>query len=290
MSVLVFGAEGQLGQALQSIAPPDLELTYAGRTECDLTDANAVSDYIDRIDPEYIINCAAYTAVDKAEEDVESCYKVNRDAVRHIAECCANRKLIHISTDFVFDGKQRTPYTPEDPTAPLGVYGASKLAGEQAALETLPNQAMIIRTSWVYYTIGANFVKTMLRLMVEKESLSVVSDQRGSPTFAKSLAEIIWRIIEQGCFTPGIYHWTDAGDITWWDFAKAIQEEGVSKGLLADAIPIVPIQTSEYPTLAQRPAYSVLDTTKLENLVEQSATPWRDNLNLMLEEFRINER
>jgi dTDP-4-dehydrorhamnose reductase len=290
MSVLVFGAEGQLGQALQSIAPPGLELTYAGRTECDLTDANAVSDYIDRIDPEYIINCAAYTAVDKAEEDVEACYKVNRDAVRHIAECCANRKLIHISTDFVFDGKQRTPYTPEDPTAPLGVYGASKLAGEQAALETLPNQAMIIRTSWVYYTIGENFVKTMLRLMVEKESLSVVRDQRGSPTFAKSLAETIRRIIVQSCFTPGIYHWTDAGDISWWDFAKAIQEEGVSKGLLADTIPIVPIQTSEYPTPAQRPAYSVLDTTKLENLVEQGATPWRDNLNQMFEEFRSNER
>ena len=153
MSVLVFGAEGQLGQALQSIAPPGLELAYAGRTECDLTEANAVSDYIDRIDPEYIINCAAYTAVDKAEEDAEACYKVNRDAVRHIADCCANRKLIHISTDFVFDGKQRTPYTPEDPTAPLGVYGASKLAGEQAALETIPNQTMIIRTSWaVSYT------------------------------------------------------------------------------------------------------------------------------------------
>jgi len=286
MSVLVLGANGQLGQALKSTGPSDLEVIYAEKSECDLTDATSVRDCIDRVNPDYIINCAAYTAVDKAEEDVDACYRVNRDGVQHIVDGCANRKLIHISTDFVFDGKQRTPYQPEDSTGPLGVYGESKLAGEQAAMQTIPDQVMIIRTAWLYYTIGANFVNTMLRLISEREALNVVNDQRGAPTYAGSLAKVIWNIIAEGKFAPGIYHWTDAGEISWYDFAAAIQEDGLSKGLLKTAIPITPISTAEYPTPASRPSYSVLDTTKLEALIDRRATPWRENLDVMLTELQ----
>jgi dTDP-4-dehydrorhamnose reductase len=286
MSVLVLGANGQLGQALKSTGPSDLEVIYAEKSECDLTDATSVRDCIDRVNPDYIINCAAYTAVDKAEEDVDACYRVNRDGVQHIVDGCANRKLIHISTDFVFDGKQRTPYQPEDSTGPLGVYGESKLAGEQAAMQTIPDQVMIIRTAWLYYTIGANFVNTMLRLISEREELNVVNDQRGAPTYAGSLAKVIWNIIAEGKFAPGVYHWTDAGEISWYDFAAAIQEDGLSKGLLKTAIPITPISTAEYPTPASRPSYSVLDTTKLEALIDRRATPWRENLDVMLTELQ----
>jgi len=286
MSVLVLGANGQLGQALKSTGPSDLEVIYAEKSECDLTDATSVRDCIDRVNPDYIINCAAYTAVDKAEEDVDACYRVNRDGVQHIVDGCANRKLIHISTDFVFDGKQRTPYQPEDSTGPLGVYGESKLAGEQAAMQTIPDQVMIIRTAWLYYTIGANFVNTMLRLISEREALNVVNDQRGAPTYAGSLAKVIWNIIAEGKFAPGVYHWTDAGEISWYDFAAAIQEDGLSKGLLKTAIPITPISTAEYPTPASRPSYSVLDTTKLEALIDRRATPWRENLDVMLTELQ----
>ncbi len=283
--ILVLGANGQLGHALRSSEAPGMVTTYADIEECDLTDAAAVSSFIADIDPQYIINCSAYTAVDRAEDDVELVYKINRDAVQTIADNCrGDRRLIHISTDFVFDGRKRTPYQPGDAPAPLGVYGQSKLAGEVAALNTIPEQTIIIRTAWLYYTMGGNgnFVETMLRLMSERDEISVVNDQRGTPTFAASLASAIWRIIERDVFVAGIYHWTDDGSITWYEFACAIQEESTGIGLLSAAIPIHPIGSDEYPTPAARPAYSVLDTSKLEELISMKTTPWRDNLRIML--------
>lgn len=198
MKVLVFGAAGQLGRALADAEPDRVAVTYVSRSDCDITDAQAVTEVIDRLDPDYIISCAAYTAVDKAEEEIGLCYQVNRHAVQTIAKCCndgSSRRLIHISTDFVFDGKKTTPYTPDDQPNPLGVYGASKLAGEDVALNTIPDQVMIIRTAWVYYTKGNNFVNTMLRLMSERDELNVVNDQRGAPTFAGSLADVIWELL-----------------------------------------------------------------------------------------------
>jgi dTDP-4-dehydrorhamnose reductase len=276
-----------LGQALRSIEPVGLDVTYAGRKECDIADSGAVQQFVDQIDPDYIINCAAYTAVDKAEEDIAACYQINRDGVQNISDCCFDRRLIHISTDFVFDGTQTTPYKPSDTPNPVSVYGASKLAGEQAALTTIPNQVMIIRTAWLYYTFGANFVNTMLRLMSERDKLSVVSDQRGTPTFARSLAQAIWEVITRALFAPGTYHWTDAGEITWYDFAVAIQEAGRDKGQLTKTIPIEPIPSEKYPTAATRPAYSVLDCASLETLIDQKRTPWRDNLGVMLKELSI---
>ena len=288
MNVLVLGANGQLGRALQSVAPREIEVIYAGRNECDLTDAPALTNFINDINPDYIINCAAYTAVDKAEEETGLCYQVNRDAVQIIADRCKDvlsRRMIHISTDFVFDGTKTTHYTPDDQPNPLGVYGASKLAGEQAALAIVPDQIMIIRTAWVYYTIGNNFVNTMLRLMSERDELNVVNDQLGAPTFARSLAGVIWGLVAEEKFMPGVFHWTDDGKITWYEFAKAIQDGGTKEGLLNKSIPINPITTGEYPTAAVRPPYSVLDCKKLETLTSKKRTPWRDNLGMMLTEL-----
>ncbi len=288
MKVLVFGAAGQLGRALEDVEPDCVAVTYLSRSDCDITDTQEVTEVIDRLDPHYIINCAAYTAVDKAEEELGLCYKVNRDAVQTIADCCkgaSSRHLIHISTDFVFDGKKTTPYTPDDQPNPLGVYGASKLAGEEAALTTIPDQVMIIRTAWVYYTKGNNFVHTMLRLMSERDQLNVVNDQQGAPTFAVSLADVIWDVVVEEKFIPGVYHWTDDGEITWYEFAKAIQEGGAKQGLIDKSILIQPITTDEYPTAAVRPHYSVLNCDKLETLTDKKRTPWRDKLSEMLTEL-----
>lgn len=222
--------------------------------------------------------------MDKAEEESGLAHLINEASVRRMAAYAHanNARLIHLSTDFVFDGTNQSPYLPGDTTSPLGQYGESKLAGELAALEEAPESTMIIRTAWVYSEHGNNFVKTMLRLMGEKPELGVVNDQRGSPTYAGDLAEMIWRICDHDLFTPGIYHWTDEGNITWCDFARAIHEEALDTGLLAKAIPINPITTDDYPTPAARPAYSVLDTSKLGRLVGIAPTPWRQNLKLML--------
>lgn len=290
INVIVTGAQGQLGQCLQDTINGDaleLNISFLSREQLDLTREDEISSCFNKLKPDFVVNCAAYTAVDKAEKDAESAYRVNRDAVKFLTEATrkVNGKLIHISTDFVFDGKASVPYMPEASTNPIGVYGASKLEGEKAVMKTLADQSMIIRTAWVYAEHGNNFVKTMLRLMKEKPSLSVVSDQTGSPTYARGLAQIIWSIILHQKFQPDIYHWTDKGGINWYDFACAIQEEALSLDLLDQKIPIHPIPTAEYPTPAARPAYSVLDCSKLESLVGQRMTDWRKNLREMLRIF-----
>jgi dTDP-4-dehydrorhamnose reductase len=277
--VLILGAKGQLGNCLNDIEPEGFEVTYADIEECDLTDPDAVRDYIGDVDPKTIINCSAYTAVDKAEEEEALAYRINRDAVQYIADNCGqDRRLIHISTDFVFDGRKTTPYLPGDTPAPLGVYGASKLAGENAALNTIPEQVMVIRTAWLYSIYGVNFVKTMLRLMAEKDEISVVNDQRGSPTYAGGLAEVIWDVLVKDCFAAGIYHWTDAGNVSWHDFALAIQAEGRRLGILTRTIPVRAIPAENYPTAATRPLYSLLDSGKLLQQTGREGTPWHDNL------------
>jgi dTDP-4-dehydrorhamnose reductase len=251
---------------------------------CDLADPDQVDVILEREKPKFIINAAAYTAVDKAEEESELVRQVNEESVRRMAAFAHinNAQLIHLSTDFVFDGTKKSPYCPGDAASPLGEYGESKLAGERAALKEAPESIMIIRTAWVYSEYGINFVKTMLRLMNEKDELGVVNDQRGSPTCAHGLAEMIWRIADQKLFTAGIYHWTDEGNITWCEFAKAIQEEALDAGYLSQAIPINPITTEDYPTPAARPAFSVLDNSKLAKLIGIEPAPWRQNLRFML--------
>ena len=288
MNVIIFGARGQLGQCLADIVSSGICAEFLSREDCDLLQPNSIKRTLDKKKPDFVINAAAYTDVDRAESEAEVANRVNGKAVGAIAEWVSHNraKLIHLSTDFVFDGKSQRPYQINDKMNPLGAYGASKEAGEKQVKELAPKATMVIRTSWVYSEYGSNFVKTMLRLMRERKSLSVVDDQRGSPTYAGSLARIIWTIINMDYFQPGIFHWTDNGTITWYQFACTIQAEATKLGLLNRSIPIKPIKTDEYPTSAKRPAYSALDTGKLEQLTSQKAGNWQLNLNYVLNRLK----
>jgi dTDP-4-dehydrorhamnose reductase len=287
MKVLITGAGGQVGWELQQTVSTDIEITALHRVELDIADQAAVMSVIKELQPNLVINAAAYTAVDKAEEEVDRAYKVNVDGAANIAravEDCSAR-LIHISTDFVFDGTGTKPYLPGDEPKPSGVYGASKLQGERAVMAETSGRAVILRTAWVYSVHGSNFVKTMLRLMAEREELGVVDDQVGTPTWAKELAKTIW-LIAGKTDMQGTYHWTDDGKASWYDFALAIQEEAYGLGLLQKTIPIKPIKTEEYPTPARRPAYSVLDKTSTLEALDCKAPHWRESLIKMLIELK----
>jgi dTDP-4-dehydrorhamnose reductase len=287
MKVLITGAGGQVGWELQQTVSTDIEITALHRVELDIADQAAVMSVIKELQPNLVINAAAYTAVDKAEEEVDRAYKVNVDGAANIAravEDCSAR-LIHISTDFVFDGTGTKPYLPGDEPKPSGVYGASKLQGERAVMAETSGRAVILRTAWVYSVHGSNFVKTMLRLMAEREELGVVDDQVGTPTWAKELAKTIW-LIAGKTDMQGTYHWTDDGKASWYDFALAIQEEAYGLGLLQKTIPIKPIKTEEYPTPARRPAYSVLDKASTLEALDCKAPHWRESLIKMLTELK----
>ena len=287
MKVLITGAGGQVGWELQRTVSTDIEITALHRVELDIADQAAVMSVIKELQPDLVINAAAYTAVDKAEEEVDRAYKVNVDGAANIAravEDCSAR-LIHISTDFVFDGTGTKPYLPGDEPKPSGVYGASKLQGERAVMTETSGRAVILRTAWIYSVHGSNFVKTMLRLMAEREELGVVDDQVGTPTWAKELAKTIW-LIAGKTDMQGTYHWTDDGKASWYDFALAIQEEAYGLGLLQKTIPIKPIKTEEYPTPARRPAYSVLDKTSTLEALDCKAPHWRESLIKMLIELK----
>lgn len=287
MKVLVTGAGGQVATALAKLKPAGVELISLGQAELDITDRDTVRRRVAILDPDVIINAAAYTAVDKAESEKDLAERVNGAAPGYLAEAAyANgARLLHISTDFVFDGKASTPYKPDAATAPLGAYGASKLEGEQRALEASRGQALVLRTAWVYAAKGHNFVLTMLRLMGERGSVKVVQDQRGSPTWADSVARVLWAAAEKPQFR-GIHHWTDAGVASWYDFARAIAEEGRAAGLLRREVEVLPITTAEYPTPAWRPGYSALDLTSTEAGLGLTAMPWRENLKKMLTELK----
>ncbi|TCS41954.1 dTDP-4-dehydrorhamnose reductase [Reinekea marinisedimentorum] len=291
MKVVVTGKGGQLAWELSQTNPAFVELYSLGIEDLDITDAHATADTIQRIQPEVVINTAAYTAVDKAEADVQNAYAVNRDGARNIAEACrqTGARLLHVSTDFVFDGTQTIPYTAESKPNPVSVYGASKLAGDIAVAKLLPESSLIVRTAWVYSANGNNFVKTMLRLMREKPELGIVYDQVGTPTWAKGLAQWLWAIAVKPELN-GLYNWTDAGVASWYDFAIAIQELAVEKGLLSSAIPIKPIPASDYPTPAKRPHYSVLDKAPAELASGLATIHWRKQLSFMLDDVkRISE-
>lgn len=285
-TVLVMGAAGQLGYELQRVAPAGLDVHAMDRAQLDLTDANAVHACVERLQPSIIINAAAYTAVDRAESEPGLAQAVNVDAVATVARAAArvDARVIHVSTDFVFGGAAGRPWRPTDGTAPQSVYGTSKRDGERALLDLLGPRALVIRTAWLYSTHGGNFVKTMLRLMRERDAVRVVADQVGTPTWARSTAHTVWAAVQVPA-ASGILHWTDAGEASWFDFAVAIQEEALRRGLLDRAVPVHPITTAEYPTPATRPAYSVLDTTDTTRLLGVTATPWRTHLQLMLDDL-----
>lgn len=281
MKVLITGASGQLGSELQATCPPGISLIATDADTLDITRPEQIEKTVAAQQPDIIINTAAYTAVDKAETDAQRAYAINHLAAATLAKTAAQHGLylLQISTDFVFDGSQSRPYLPDAAANPLGVYGASKLAGEQAVQEHCPTAA-IIRTSWLYSAYGHNFVKTMLRLMAERESLGVVADQIGTPTWTGTLATALWSFIEHK--PRGILHCADNGVASWYDFAIAIQEEALARGMLANAIPVHPLRSEEYPTPAQRPAFSVMDRQATERLLGYTLPHWRVSLRQML--------
>lgn len=286
MKVLVTGANGQVGLALSNCAPSAMEVIPCAHDKLDIANQDSVAAYIRQHTPDVIINAAAYTAVDRAEAEPDAARRVNADGPRNLARSAreVGARLIHISTDFVFDGGSGVPYRPDSLTRPLGVYGETKLAGEKAVLECLPDRAVVLRTAWVYAAQGKNFLLTMLRLMSANGSVRVVADQVGTPTAAQSLAEAIWQIVGMAD-VRGIYHWTDAGVASWYDFAVAITEEAAQLGLLPKEAAILPIGTADYPTPARRPAYSVLDKSSLMAL-GLSPVHWRKRLRSVLEEIK----
>ena len=273
--ILVTGANGQLGQCLQKISSQfeEFEFIFTDSETLDITNKEEVNNFFWQNAPDFCINAAAYTAVDLAETDIEKAFLVNADGTENLAEACAenNAQFIHVSTDYVFDGENNLSYTEEDFTNPLGVYGASKLAGDELALEVNPC-SVILRTSWVYSEFGKNFVKTMLNLFATKEELSIVADQFGQPTNANDLAEAIMKIIKSEKITPGIFNFSNLGRISWFDFAEKIAELSKAK------IKLNAIETSQYPTPAKRPKNSVLDLDKISKTYAIQLKPWEESL------------
>jgi len=284
MKVLIVGAGGQVGRALKATAPPKFDVTALTRDKLDITDANAVARVMRSLACDIIINAAAYTAVDRAEAEPELAFKINCEAPEILARSAAatGARFVHISTDFVFGGHQAVAYKPSDQATPLNKYGESKLAGERAIEQSL-HDSLIVRTAWVYSVHGSNFVKTMLRLMAERDEVRVVADQIGTPTHAQSLAQALWKLIEAR--TTGILHYTNAGAASWYDFAVAIQEDAAEIGLLKRVVPILPINSEEFPTPAKRPAFSLLDKSDTYRLIG-IAPHWREELRRMLQNLK----
>jgi len=278
MKALVLGAGGQLGRALVATCPDDMACVALDRSRLDLTDEQAIRQTLRTEHPDIVVNAAAYTAVDRAESDEDLAFAINARAVETIAQTLAETggKLVHVSTDYVFDGMQSRPYRPEDQRNPLSVYGRSKAMGEDCA----GANATIVRSSWVYSAGSSNFVCTMLRVMRERNELRVVADQIGAPTWASGLARTIWALGRTG--KPGIYHHRDAGVASWYDFAVAIGEEALALDLVERVPVIVPIETRDYPAPAARPAFSLLDDTATRVLLGDQPPHWRENLRAML--------
>lgn len=281
--ILVTGSNGQLGKELKqlSAAWPQYEFIFLGREDLPIHHFEMVRQYFSVYHPACLINCAAYTAVDRAEQEKDLAMQVNGEAVGVLAAVCKenNCRFIHISTDYVFDGTATLPYREDAATNPQSVYGASKLEGEKQAF-LLNSESVIIRTSWVYSEFGKNFVKTMLKLMQERQELKVVNDQTGSPTYAADLAAAILQIVAAAEWEPGIYHYSNEGIISWYDFAVAIKE------MTGANCQVQPISTADYPTAAKRPAYSVLDTSKIQRIYSIKLKDWKESLSVCLARLR----
>lgn len=293
MKLLVVGGNGQVGHALLSSLAPVGEVVATTRSgvlddgsaceRLDLSDLETIEPLVHRVRPDAVVNAAAYTAVDRAEDEIEAAFRANADAPGRLADACAalGIALVHYSTDYVFDGRGTRPYRETDPTAPLGVYGRSKLAGEEAIAASGAHH-LILRTAWVYGLHGHNFLRTMLRVGAERDELRVVADQRGCPTPARLIADATASIVRHGLAESGVRHLVAGGETTWHGLAEAIFEEALATGLMARAPRVTPIATHEYPTRAARPAYSVLDTTWLRDEYGLELPDWRDALHQTL--------
>ena len=280
--IIVFGASGQLGQSLQHIAAARniSNITFLSEERANILDKEVVARVFSEEMPAYVINCAAYTAVDKAEDEIELARSINRDGAANLATACRSHQstLIHISTDFVFEGKNPHLLTETDPAKPLSIYGLTKLQGE-AAIAGMIHKYFILRTSWLYSEYGNNFVKTMLRLGREREEVSVVCDQIGTPTYAIDLAETIFDIIQSGSQEYGMYHYSNEGVASWYDFAKAVFE------LSGTSVVLKPLKTSEYPSRTARPAFSVMDKSKIKKTFSLEIPYWRDSVKECVEKL-----
>lgn len=284
MNILVTGANGQLGNEMQVLARENLQHTYffTDVQELDICDEQAVYTYVSEHKIDIIVNCAAYTAVDKAEDNVELCDKLNNIAPGYLARAAqANgAAMIQVSTDYVFDGTAHIPYTEEEPTCPASVYGSTKLAGEQNVMDHC-EKAMVIRTAWLYSIYGNNFVKTMIRLGQERDSLGVIFDQIGTPTYANDLAQAIFAAINKGV-VRGIYHFSDEGVCSWYDFTIAIHRlAGIA------SCKVKPLHTADYPAKAPRPHYSVLDKTKIKDTFGIEIPHWEESLKRCINQLRM---
>lgn len=289
--VLVTGATGQLGSELKELTQQQgsiFQYLYTGSSDLDITQLDSVRSYVKQNSIEYIINCAAYTMVDLCESNVEICDKVNRLGAENLAKIATefNCKLIHISTDYVFDGTADAPYKEDVSVNPLSVYGKAKVEAEKAVLSVAPN-SIVIRTAWLYSSFKVNFVKTMMRLMQEREELKIVNDQFGTPTYAKDLAEAITIILEYAYkdeWKEGIYHFSNLGDTTWYGFAEKIKE--LSK---IESCRLIPIETKDYPTAALRPMYTILDKTKIQDAFHFTIPHWEESLKKFIDKLNQNK-
>lgn len=292
MRILLLGGNGQVGRALRRALPALGEVLVAtrdgagGELAADFDAPQALPGLVARIAPDVVVNAAAHTAVDRAEAEPEAAFRANAEAPAALARGCAatGALLVHYSTDYVFDGGSARPYREDDATAPLGVYGASKLAGEEAIRASGARHA-ILRTAWVYAAHGRNFLRTMLRLAAEREELRVVADQVGAPTPAAWIAEATGQLLRHGVPASGTWHLAAAGETSWHGFAQAIMDEALAAGLLARRPRVLPIATAEYPTPARRPAYSVLDTARLRAEFGIVPPAWRDGLRATVREL-----
>jgi dTDP-4-dehydrorhamnose reductase len=285
--ILLAGSGGQVGIAFRKVLPRDADLRALSREDLDITNADSVNEAIKAFRPDWIINAAAYTAVDRAEAESALAFAVNRDGAANLARAAAanNARMVHISTDYVFDGNQAHPYGPGDPVNPINVYGESKLAGELAVREILEDRLLILRTAWVYAPHGRNFLMTMLRLMRERDELGIVEDQIGTPTGAASLSNAILQAMNLGL--TGTHHWTDAGVASWYDFAHAIRDYLKDKGAKGAACRLRPIPTHAYPTPARRPACTVLSKESFRQATGLTGDSWRDLLRSALDSLAI---
>lgn len=280
MKLLIIGSNGQLGNEIRVLSEkyPQHQFFFTDVAELDITDISAIENFVSENKIQGIINCAAYTAVDKAEDDVELCYKINRDAVKNLGETAQKfgLKMVHVSTDYVFDGTNHIPYTEEMPMKPLGVYGKSKLEGEQV-LQNSFAEAVIVRTSWLYSSFGNNFVKTMLKLGRERNELNVIFDQVGTPTYAGDLADSILKIISSEEIIPGIYHFSDEGVCSWYDFTKTIHR------IANIQCNVKPIESKDFPAKVTRPNYSVLNKAKIKKTYGIEIPHWEESLRKCIE-------
>ena len=292
MKILITGAQGQVGKELGHIAnEKGFEVFATGRNELDITQAQDVENYFLKVKPDIVINAAAYTAVDKAEEEHDLAFAINHHGAKNIAFCCNKYQipLLHISTDYVFNGEKSEPYSEHDPVSPLGIYGASKLQGEEAIRQTLVKH-LILRVAWVFGAHGNNFVKTMLRLAKDRDELNVVADQYGGPSPAKDIALTLMTLVEQyqknNSLAWGTYHYCGNSKTSWYDFSKEIFKQAFDLGLLDKKIKVNPITTAEYPTAAKRPANSMLDCSKLSATFGIAMPKWKEALQKVLLELK----